>query len=160
TPGDDRALRHLLRMGNAPDAVVVRKDKAYKVFGPKVISWIQAPEDAALTSRCIPIQMFQSSDPKLARVNDRDVEEDAARLRNRLLMFRFERYDKITTVRTPGDDRLTPRMRDLFESLAVVCEDNEHRGMLLDLFKLDNVFVKEPLPPEQDAVLSALFVKI
>jgi hypothetical protein len=58
----------------------------------------------------------------------------------------------------PGDEILRPRSRDLLRALAATHRGNEERSrMLLEFFKSGQAVAQEPLSPEQDAVLSALY---
>jgi hypothetical protein len=94
TPGDNRALRHLLRMGTTRDVLAVRKARTFHAYGPKIISWRERPDDPALNSRCLEIQMVESDKSDLCGVDDPGVKELAAKLRAQLLQFRFENYGK------------------------------------------------------------------
>jgi hypothetical protein len=161
TSGDNRALRQLLRMGTTRDVLVMRKTRIYHVYGPKVICWREAPDDPALNSRCIEIQMVESDKTSLYGVNDPSVKELAAQLQGQLLQFRFENYRKISTPVISGIERLKPRSREMLVSLAAPCAgDMEICQPLIEFFKQREIFNHEPLPPPENAVLTALFSQI
>ena len=59
TAGQPRTLLHLLRSSSSRGFVGLRKNKAQLAHGPKVLSWVELPNDAALNSRCIIISNAQ-----------------------------------------------------------------------------------------------------
>lgn len=161
TPGDNRALRHLLRMGTTPEVLAMRNRQIFNAYGPKVICWKEPPDDPALNSRCIEIQMVESDRTDLLRVDDFSVSARAAELQAKLLQFRFEKYKKIRVPAIPSTERLQPRSRDILASLAApLAEDSRFCESLIQFFKLRDIFSHEPLPPEESAVLTALFSQI
>ncbi len=161
TPGDNRALRHLLRMGTTPDVLAMRKGRVFDAFGPKVVCWREPPDDPALNSRCIEIQMRETKKTTLYRLTDPSLNEQAMRLQAQLLQFRFENYKKVVAPTIPDVHCLRPRSRELFYVLAAPCgEDVEICQLLLDLFKNRDLFTQEPLSPEASVVLTALFSQI
>ncbi|MDA2912766.1 hypothetical protein MYX77_02185, partial [Acidobacteriia bacterium AH_259_A11_L15] len=48
THASNRHLRHLLRVGTTRDVVGVRKHRVVHVYGPKVVAFLEAPDDPAL----------------------------------------------------------------------------------------------------------------
>jgi hypothetical protein len=161
TSGDNRALRQLLRMGTTPDVLVMRKGRIFHAYGPKVICWREPPDDPALNSRCLEIQMVESDSTNRNGVDDPSVRELAAKLQAQLLQFRFENYRKISTPVIAGIEELTPRSREMLRALAApFAEDKEICGPLIELFKKRNFCKLEPLPPPENAVLTALFAQI
>src|SRR5579862_953494 len=119
TAGQQRTLFHLLRSGSTPDFVALRDNQSYRNYCPKVVSWIELPNDAALNSRCIIIPMQESSRTDLLRISDPKIVDDARRLQGQLLMFRFQRYDTMQLSQIPGSEILRSRNRDLYEALAL-----------------------------------------
>jgi hypothetical protein len=161
TPGDNRALRHLLRMGTSPELLAMRKHQIFNAYGPKVICWKETPDDPALNSRCVEIQMVESDTTDLFRVDDFSVRARAAELQAKLLQFRFERYKKVRAPATPDAERLQPRSRDILASLmAPFAEHMELCTPLIQFFKMREIHNREPLPPPENAVLTALFSQI
>jgi hypothetical protein len=161
TSGDNRALRQLLRMGTTRDVLVMRKTRIFHAYGPKVICWREPPDDPALSSRCIEIQMVESDKTNVYGVNDPRVKEFAAKLQAQLLQFRFENYRKISIPVITEIERLKPRSREMLMSLAAPCAgDMETCLPLIQFFKEREVFIREPLPPPENAVVTALFSQI
>jgi hypothetical protein len=159
TSGNDAAIRLLLRMGNARDSAVTRKDQIYSVYGPKVIAWLEPPNDAALSSRCVSIQMSESK-KGLQRVTAPEIVAEAAELRAQLLRYRFAMFNKVKIQNFSGEEMLPPRRRDLFHCLAATVENMEGCEILLSHFKLNSIYSREPLRAQEDAVLTALFLRI
>jgi len=161
TSGDNRALRQLLRVGTTRDVLVMRKNRSFQVYGPKVICWREPPDDPALSSRCLEIQMAESDRTSVCGVDGPGVKELAAKLQAQLLQFRFENYRKISTPVIAGIERLKPRSREMLASLAAPCAgDLEICQPLIEFFKMREIFSREPLPPPENAVLTALFSQI
>ncbi len=161
TSGDNRALRQLLRMGTTRDVLVMRKSRSFHAYGPKVICWREPPDDPALNSRCIEIQMVESDVTNGNEVDDPSVRELAAKLQAQLLQFRFENYRKTSTPVIAGIEELNPRSREMLRALAApFAEDKEICQPLVRFFKKRGFFNLEPLPPPENAVLTALFAQI
>jgi energy-coupling factor transporter ATP-binding protein EcfA2 len=118
TAGHPRTLLHLLRSSSSPGFVALRKDKAHLAYGPKVLSWIELPNDAALNSRCIVISMCKTARRDLRNPDDPSILRCAAKLRRQLLQFRFEHYHSLSAAKLPGDIQLSPRALDQYRALA------------------------------------------
>ena len=99
----------------------MRKTRMFHAYGPKVICWREPPDDPALNSRCLEIQMVESNRTNVGGVNDPRVKELAAKLQAQLLQFRFENYMKISIPLIAGLERLKPRSRETSRS-----ERSEH----------------------------------
>jgi hypothetical protein len=155
---NNRALRHILRAGTTRDVVSVLGNRTFHSFGAKVISWLEPPDDTALNSRCVFISMFETARTDLARPGDIEVEREAAVLRSQLLQFRFENYRDVRVSPVPGDEILRPRSRDLLRALSAAhLQDVIRSKHLLKLFDSGQAVPEEPLSPEQNAVLLALY---
>jgi hypothetical protein len=152
------ALRHMLRAGSTRDGTSVLANRVFHSYGAKVISWLEPPDDTALNSRCVLVPMCESPRTDLARPSDFEVEQEAATLQAQLLQFRFENYWKAELGPIPGDEILRPRSRDLLRALsAAYLQDVERSQRLLDFFDSGQAVPLEPLTPEQNAVLRALY---
>jgi hypothetical protein len=161
TPGDRRALKHLLRMGTTRDVLAMRKGRVLNAYGPKVISWQEPPDDRALNSRCLEIQMIETEKASLQRLDDPSLKDQAAKLQAQLLQYRFENYKKVHSITIPENLRLRPRSRALLNSLVAPC--GEGIGIspaLIEFFNRRECWAQEPLPPEEGAVLATLFSEI
>ncbi len=158
TAGEKRSLFHLLRTGTTRDTVALRRHESYKTFGPKVISWIELPNDAALNSRCIVIPLWETYRVDLTRPADPEILHAAEDLQRQFLQARFERFNTLKLLKVQGDDRLHSRTRDLYEALALPNgEDMQSCELLVSLFEGEQNFNRESLSPLQTAVLQILF---
>jgi len=155
---NNRALRHMLRTGTTRDVNSVVGNQILHSYGAKIISWLEPPDDTALNSRCILIPMCETTRTDLARGGDPEVEREAATLQTQLLQFRFENYRKVQPSAVPGDGSLRPRARDLLRTLSAAHLRNPKRSKcLLKFFDSGQAVPHEPLSPEQNAVLGALY---
>jgi hypothetical protein len=156
--GNNPALRHILRAGSTRDVDSVQANRTFHAYGAKVLSWLEPPDDTALNSRCILIPMFESMRTDLLRPSDKDVEWEAGKLQAQLLQFRFENYWRVKPRPIPGDEILRPRSRNLLRALvAPHLQDVERCERLFEFFYSGQAVPQEPLSPEQNAVLRALF---
>jgi len=155
---NNSSLRHMLRAGSARDVDSVQANRTFHAYGAKVLSWLEPPDDTALNSRCILIPMHESMRTNLMRPSDIEVEREAAILQAQLLRFRFENYRRVKPGPIYGDENLRPRSRDLLRVLASTHMQNvERSSLLLEFFKSGQAIPHEPLSPEQNAVLRALY---
>jgi hypothetical protein len=154
------ALRRLLRTGTTRDVNTIRGEEALHAFGPKVISWIDPPDDPALNSRCFQISMIEARQ-RVADLSDCTTAELADELQAQLLQFRLENYNKVRGIEIPGINMLRPRSRDLLRALIAPLGDNlDICKPLISIFKQQDILQKEPLPPEHNAVVATLFSHI
>jgi hypothetical protein len=161
TAGESRTLFHLLRTGTTRDSVAIRRDESYKTFGPKVISWTELPDDAALNSRCIFIPLRETRRTDLTRTTNPEILHAAEDLQRQFLQFRFEKLNALKLPKIPGDEVLHSRTRDLYEALLLpVGECAMECIHLVKLFQTQQKFNREPLSPCQAAVLQTLFMGI
>jgi hypothetical protein len=154
---NNRVLRHILRSGTTREVVAVRKNHTFHSYGAKVLSWLEPPNDPALNSRCIFISMFESRSTALVRPEEPEVQQAAAGLQAQLLRFRFENYKTVRPVPVPGDEALRPRTRDLLRVLLAAHADVSRSELLLRFVESGQGIQQEPLSPEQNAVVRALF---
>lgn len=129
-----RETGRLLRSGSSRGGRVLRKDKAYDLFGPKVIVSRQEPSDAALASRALIVAM-RPSDRDRPPLDEALLDEIAARLQPRLFAFRLRNYSQVKSPQFTAD-RLTPRMRDIARALAIPCLGNaELESVVVDTLR-------------------------
>ncbi len=156
-----RTLRHMLRSGTTQDVLAVRKNRIFHCYGAKVISWLEPPDDAALNSRCVLIPMFESKSTALCRTDEPKMQQLAAELQAQLLTFRLENYKTVKPAAVAGDEVLRPRTRDLLRALSAChAQDTQRCQGLLKFFESGEAVPLEPLSPEHNAVLRALFAMI
>src|SRR5713101_505733 len=157
----NRTLRHMLRAGTTREVLAVRRNRTFHSFGAKVISSLEPPDDAALNSRCIVIPMSESKSTALCRTDEPKVQQMAAELQAQLLNFRFENYKTVKPAAVAGDELLRPRTRDLLRALSAGhAQDTERCQGLLKFFQSGEAVPLEPLSPDHNAVLRALFALI
>ncbi len=136
TAGESRSLFHLLRTGTTRDAVAIRRDESYKTFGPKVVSWTELPDDAALNSRCIFIPLRETRRTDLTRTTNPEILHATEDLQRQFLQFRFEKFNALELPKIQGDEVLHSRARDLYQALLLpVSECPEACGELVKLFQ-------------------------
>lgn len=141
---DERAeIIKILNNGNAKGFPVLRSEvsptrefnpRAYAVFGPKLVATRRPFEDRALESRCLTEEMGQS------RLRD-DIpinlpaahKEEALRLRNRLLLFRFRNLRNREPEEGLVDRTIEPRLNQIFIPLLSIVDDSVARAELRDL---------------------------
>ena len=158
TAGERRALFHLLRTGTTREVVALRKNESFKTFGPKVISWVELPNDAALNSRCILIPLYETFRTDLLRPTSPKFVETADDLQKRFLQFRLEKIKSIAAPTIQASSLLHSRTRDLYEALALpVSDDNESCKTLVELLEAQENSYRAPLSSSQSAVLGGLF---
>jgi hypothetical protein len=154
----NRTLRHILRSGTTRDVLAVRRNRTFHAYGAKVLCWLEPPDDLALNSRSVLIPMFENKSTTLVGADEPKVRQHAADLQAQLLRFRFENYKKVQLAAVPGDQVLRPRTRELLRGLtAAHAQDAQRSQRLLEFFESGQGIPAEPLDPEQNAVLRALF---
>jgi len=157
TAGHSRTLLHLLRSSNSPGFVSLRKDKAQMAYGPKVLAWLELPNDAALNSRCIIIPMRKTTRTDLKTPDDPNVLRFAENVRMRLLQFRFENYKRLSLPKIPSEVKLSSRMLDLYRALALPFgEDQEFCKWLPHVIAAQGQFQSRLLSPAQASALRVL----
>jgi hypothetical protein len=161
TAGHQRTLLHLLRSSSTPGFVSLRKDKAQMAYGPKVLAWIELPNDAALNSRCINIPMHTTSRVDLISPDDPRVLQFAKKVRMRLLQFRFEHLRGLSTPKVPTDVHLSSRALDLYRALALPFGENpECCDMLAVLTADQRQFQSRLLSATQASSIRVLYQSI
>lgn len=141
---DERAeVVKILNNGNAKGFPVLRSEvvgkrefdpRAYSVFGPKIIATRGFFEDRALESRCLTEEVGQG------RLRD-DIpitlpptwKEEARRLRNQLLLFRFRNHNVKQLDGGLVDRVIEPRLNQIFTPLLSLVEDEAARATLRSL---------------------------
>jgi len=146
---DERAENvKILNNGNARGFPVLRSEMtpqkefnptAYAVFGPKMVATRGYFEDRALESRCLTEEMG------LARLRydvpislDSSYKQEALRLRNMLLLFRFRNLQRRTPAEDLVDRTIEPRLAQIFVPLLSIVQDPGVRGELRDLARRYN----------------------
>jgi hypothetical protein len=161
TAGQGRTLFHLLRSGTTRDVVALRENRSYRSFGAKVVAWPELPTDAALNSRCIIVPMHETLRTDLLRPDRPEMVETARSVAARLLRYRLVKRGTLSLPSISGVDRLRPRVRDLYESLALAMgEDPKACARLIECLEHQQDINRDPLPANQSAVIGVLYKQI
>jgi hypothetical protein len=133
----------ILNNGNASGFPVLRTEvnakreftpTAYLVFGPKLVATRGPFEDRALESRCLTEEMGTRPLREEIPLNATAIyKEEALRLRNKLLLFRFRTFHKSGINPELVDRSLEPRLNQVFVPLLSVIEDAGVRADLKEL---------------------------
>ena len=158
TADHQRSLFHLLRSGTSRHNLAFREGRSYSGYGAKVVVWTETPEDAALNSRCIMIPMRETDGTDLPRTTDPEIIDAADQLQAKLMFFRLSAYAKLKLSDIPPAEGLRSRDRDLYQALALpISKHPETCARLLECFEHEQNLDREPLPPNQLAVLETVF---
>lgn len=131
---DEKAeIVKILNNGNARGFPVLRSEvnqkreydpRAYSVFGPKLIATRGAFEDRALESRCLSEEMGTTRVRKDIPINlPAAFHEEAAELRNKLLLFRFRNLRRPRDLSAVVDQGIEPRLSQILTPLLSVVDD-------------------------------------
>ena len=108
--------------------------RAFEVFSPKILASRGSFDDKALESRFL---TEESGDRKLRRdipINLPPIYKDEARaLRNKLLLYRFRNHGKNHAPNLVLDERIEPRLRQIFIPLMSIVSDHAVREELRDV---------------------------
>jgi hypothetical protein len=141
---DEKAeIVKILNNGNAKGFPVLRTDttpsgefnpRAFKVFGPKLVSTRHHFDDAALESRCITAHLGKGEvRPDIPLNLPPEFEAEALALRNQLLMYRLREAGRTDAPVASSLRSLEPRIAQVFSSLIASVDDEEGRARLLAL---------------------------
>jgi hypothetical protein len=161
TAGNQRTLLHLLRSSSSRGFVALRKGQAQLAYGPKVLSWVELPSDAAFNSRCIIIPMHRTTRADLKGPDDPKILQLASRLRRCLLQFRFEHYHTLSPAKIPAGRQLCARTLDLYRALSLaLAADDEACAGLACLIADQRRFQSPLLTPPQASAVRVLYASI
>src|SRR5438552_15004349 len=131
---DERAeIIKILNNGNAKGFPVLRSEasktrefnpRAYTVFGPKIVATRGFFEDKALESRCLTEAMGQTRLRRDVPISlPPEHKEEALRLRNKLLLFRFHKLRRAGVREDLVDRSIEPRLNQIFVPLLSIIDD-------------------------------------
>jgi hypothetical protein len=152
--GDE--LYRLMREGHTKGSHVLRSErssesgpfgvKSYDPFGPKIVASRRPFPDEALESRCIPtimrpIAKLADSTPLFVTPG---MQQKAAKLRNKLLLWRLRRWPHVTANPYERIEGVDPRMTvcALMILAAVDPDDTERREAIIKLVKRRSATMK------------------
>lgn len=158
TAGDQRTLLHLLRSSSTRGFAALRKGQAQLAYGPKVLSWVELPNDAAFNSRCIIIPTHKTTQVDLKSPDDPKILKVAAKVRMQLLQFRFEHYQTLSPAKIPAGRQLCARTLDLYRALSLaLAADEEACAGLADLIADQRRFQPSLLTSPQASAVRVLY---
>lgn len=133
----------ILNNGNARGFPVLRSQasengefnpRAYQVFGPKIVATRGYFDDRALETRFITEEMGGRRLRHDIPINQPiDAEDEAAHIRNQLLLFRFRNRGKRLPDESLVDRSVEPRLNQVFVPLLSVIDDPATRRELRDV---------------------------
>lgn len=107
--------------------------RAFMVYGPKIVAMRNSFEDQALESRFITEEMGQRSLRKDIPINlPEEQKEEAQRLRNKLLLYRFQTLPHVRINKTLVDPSLSPRLNQILVPLLSIIEDETLKNEIRD----------------------------
>ncbi|MBI2755074.1 MAG: hypothetical protein HYX46_16390 [Betaproteobacteria bacterium] len=129
--------------------------RAFQVFGPKVVAMRRAFEDPALESRFLTEEMGQRRLRADIPINLPDAQrQDAATLRNMLLMYRFENVGKLRVDDSLVDPTLSPRQNQIAAPLLALMESDRLRDEVRNTVKgFETALMRERSSTMEAAVL-------
>ena len=141
---DDKAeIVKILNNGNNSGSPVLRSEvsrtgefspRAFHVYGPKIVATRGLYEDRALESRFITEETGHRGLRRGIPINLPAVyKEEALRLRNKLLLYRFRNYAKTLAAATLVDPTLEPRLNQIFAPLISIISDPTIRRELWEV---------------------------
>ena len=142
-------------------AMTVRNEfdpRAFNVYGPKIVAMRRAFDDKALESRFLTEEMGQRSMRSDIPINLPDAQKDEARkLRNQLLMYRFRTLSRIRIDDSLVDRSLSPRLNQVLVPLLSIIEDAELReDIRASVHSLDQSLYAERSQSTEAGVLDVL----
>lgn len=146
---DERAeVVKILNNGNARGFPVLRSEaspqrefnpRAYAVFGPKVVATRGFFEDRALESRFITEEMGQFGLRDDIPISlPEGYKEEALRIRNKLLLFRFRNLGRHVPLDGLVDRGIEPRLNQIFAPLLSMVDDPGARTEIRELARRYN----------------------
>lgn len=106
------------------------KEVSFNVFGPKLLATRNKWKDVALESRCITEEMLATSRKDIPINWQTEFDEEALKIRNKLLMWRFLNYSKKGEIKEEIDWSIEPRFNQIIRPLLSI---------------IDNITVREDL---------------
>jgi hypothetical protein len=146
---DERAeIVKILNNGNARGFPVLRSEAtpqrefnptAYAVFGPKLVATRGYFDDRALESRFVTEEMGQGRLRHDIPISlPAAYKDEALRLRNKLLLFRFRNCAKPVITEDLVDRTIEPRLNQIFVPLLSIVADPHARADIMDLARRYN----------------------
>ncbi len=117
--------------------------KSYRVFWPKIIWSRESFSDIALESRCISFVMRRTERNDIPVNLDSTFEEKSLQLRNKLLRYRYDNWNKIELSNERIED-LESRLNQIINPILSVCSDEDDRTVIiLNSFNFQEELLKD-----------------
>jgi len=123
----------ILNCGYQKDIPVLRSEstgrtfepRAFSVYGPKIIATRKRFDDQALESRCLTEEMQKMTRGDIPFNLADGFWEEAAQIRNKLLLWRFKNFSKIKLKPELADRSIEPRLNQIMIPLLSIIEDKK-----------------------------------
>jgi hypothetical protein len=147
-------INKILLTGHTSGAPVWRCDpsrdgnmnlEVFNCFGPKVLGMRQPFKDPALESRCINVYLTEPIDlgKDIPIFGNAAFRAEALRIRNKLQLWRFRRYQKVKANPLERIEGLGPRLTAIALSLMATTDDPAQRRTIIKLAQDYGSVVKE-----------------
>ncbi len=121
--------------------------RVFNVFGPKIVATRGRYDDRGLESRFLTERMSPQSLHDGIPVNLPEAfEEQAARLRNKLLMYRFKTYRRYTPQQVLIKEPIEPRLQQVLAPLLSIIDDDNERDVVIEVAQRDRRRTPVSLP--------------
>lgn len=143
---DERAeITKILNCGFARGFPVLRSEatptkefnpRAFDIFGPKLVATRHHFEDEALESRCLTAVFGERTvRPDIPVSLPRSFDSEAEQLRNKLLRYRFRRFERVDAPVPEAERDVELRRAQIAAPLLSVATNPEARGRLADFMR-------------------------
>lgn len=116
--------------------------RCYEVFCPKIIGWRMEFRDKATESRCLTNIMKRSTRENIPIWLDRTFYEETQELRNMLIKFRYDYYDKID-FKNKYISWIEPRLNQIINPILSLVDNEEIEKLIIDNLKMKQIEIKE-----------------
>lgn len=144
-------------------AVTPKKEfepRAFNVFGPKIVAMRRSYEDEALESRFFTEEMGRKALRKDIPISLPDCQrQEALRLRNALLAYRFAMLPLLFAHEALVDPTLSPRLNQILVPLLSIVEDEEHRQVIRHLVEGHDAVRRKTRRESPESVLVQVLAK-
>ena len=103
---------------------------SYDVYWPKIIWSREDFKDKALESRCISFVMKRTNRTDIKRNLNDDFEKEAMSLRNKLLKYKYDNYNKVT-IKEEIIEWLEPRLNQIINPILSLISDEDNRTIVI-----------------------------
>lgn len=149
----------ILKAGLKPDVVVLRQQGALSSYCPILLACPEELSDPDLLSDAMVLSLPLSEWPRVERLDEPEVLEQARGLRNSLLQFRLHPRKARAPVLGDAPPRWTMKQWSMFRCFAAPFSgDEQFCAELRAAFQQDCEVAPHSLSPAKQATLSALFV--